>query len=299
MNDLSTDAILAEFNVSEGERFQGDYTNKGEDAAAEQQTDAGSGEKPQQNGQQPSADMFELELDGKKVQASKENLLKWAQERYDLQKKLENIKQQQTQFDLEKKSIEDLRTKYTPYEEVDKFIKDNPQWWAMVEQQYQKAQQDAENTGINNELLKPVMSELQTLKQFREEIQTERENLKKLNEDRQLDTEIQSVRKQYSNLNWDEVNASGKTLEQQIIDYAIEKNIPSFSTAFRDKFFDQLTSMKSAQAKEQAAKEIHEQKVKQGIVGKTAEPTKVPNEKKIAKMSWNDLAQQAMRDVGL
>lgn len=292
MDDLNTDAILAEFNVPSGEKFQGDH-NASDDVPKEINTP----EKEQQP--QSQQDMYELMIGGRKVQASKDNVLKWAQERYDLQTKLDEIKKQQTQFDLDRKSVEELKTRFTPYEEVDSFIKENPQWWSMVEQQYKKAKEDAENTGFNNELLKPVMSELETLKRFREEIQTERENLKVLNEDRALNQEISDVRKQYPNLNWDEVDSTGKTLEQQIIDHAMQRQIPSFSTAFKDKFFEQLTSMKSAQAKEQAAKEIHEQKVKQGIVGKSSEPTKVPNEKKIARMSWNDLAQQALRDVGL
>lgn len=247
---------------------------------------------------QPVAEEFTFNWNGKDIKADREKTLKWAQQGYDYaQKMAEFNKKNETLESNYQNKLREFETKYNPYIEVDNFISQNPEWWEQVQTAYQARKNGVETTD-QDKLIKSLNSKIQTFEKFMTDSITEKQDSQRAQEDEALLKETQSIREQYKDLDWETPNESGQSLEAQVLKHAVDNNINTFRAAFRDFNHDRLLKLTEDRAKENFIKQ-NQQQNKLGLLGQTSTPTKgIKNAEGYKNKSWDELAQEALMELG-
>lgn len=245
-----------------------------------------------------AAEIQEMEFtwNGKPIKAPVDRFKQWASQGYDYAQKMQDFKAQQSEFEKSQKEFEPLRSRYG---EIDAYAKQNPQWLEHVNQQYMSAIGKAQSEGAPSAEIQALKQELQELKSFKDELTTERTTAQQQKEDQTLNSEIQSIQEKYKDLDWKTPNGEGKTMETQVIEFAIQNGIKNFEHAFKLFNHDSLITLHASQAKEQnvAAKQAQ---TKAGLLGSTPAPTKqLARASNIKSKSYNDLTREALAEYGI
>jgi hypothetical protein len=286
ISNIDVDGLLAQANTPH-EMPMGDDVGAPQEQAPEPQA-------PQQ-AQAPApeqvptpAQMERLVIDGQEIQATKEQLVKWAQMGYSAPNKIGQIKQE-------------YEAKFKPYLEVDQFARENPEWWQQVQDLYAQREALRQKADPNNPLtqeLSQVKNQLQELSKFKNEILQERTQAQHKQEDDALDTEIKSIREKFADLDWNTANEQGHNLERQVLTYATQRGIGNFQDAFRAFIFDKAVVRAEERGKESVGKTIQKQ-VKAGIIGKSPTPTQGIQSTSVKGKSYEDLLNEAKQELGL
>lgn len=248
-----------------------------------------------------AAEIQEMEItwNGKPVKAPIDRIKQWAGQGYDYAQKMQDFKAQQAAFEKAQKEFEPLKSRYA---ELDEYAKQNPQWLEHVNSAYLEAIGKAQAKGDTPEVV-ALKQELQALKEelipFKNELTTERTQAKQKEEDEKLDSEIQSIREKYKDLDWATANSEGKTLETQVIEFAMQNGIKNFEHAFKLFNHDSLIALHASKAKEDTIKAKQAQ-TKAGLLGSTPAPTKqLERARSVKNKSYNDLTREALEELGL
>ena len=247
---------------------------------------------PQAPAQQPTPQevMETLTVNGKQVQATKEQLRQWASQGYNYSQQMQALKQQQQQLEA-----------YKPYETVDQYAKQNPEWWQHVLKSYEQRAIEAQKLDPSNPLAQEISqlkSQLNEIGQFKNQILEERTRQQQTQEDQALDTEIKSIREKYSNLDWKTVDENGHDLERQVLAYATKRNIGTFEDAFKSYYHDKLVALEAERAKEALGKDI-QKKTKLGLLGKTPTPTQSFQPQNLKSQSYERILDDTLNELGL
>ena len=287
-------------------------TQVSEDLSSEQMDhyidDAGVGvnntnrdSEPIDDGIQVTAPAYErtLKVNGQEIKVdSEDKMLQWAQQGHDYGQKMQDFNKDKAAFD-EKNSL---------YQDIDNYASENPEWWDHVQSSFNNkdASQltqsgvDQEKPTEENPAFAELRSEMDELREFKSDILAEREAGKRDSEDKALDAEINGIKENYSDINWNDANDKGQNLETQILEHARENGINSFKTAFRDYYHENLIAKSQMQTKEKFMGEIQRQK-QLGILGETPSPVKngltVPTD--IKNQSYDSLVNDALREYGI
>lgn len=238
-----------------------------------------------------------FEWNGKKiVPDTRDKLMTWASQGY-------NYSQRMGELNKLKADTEKWRSEWEPkvkrYSEVDDYVRQNPQWWQFVEEQWQRRQQPQ---GLPPELepvLKPLQSELSEVKQFVQQMREREAQENAQKQDQALDQEVQSIRKQFPNIDMNAVDASGETLELRILKHANATGIPTFKAAFLDYLSDRLPDLYRAEGREAVAK-TQQAAAKAGLLGRTPAPVKAMQPAQNVKgRSYDQLTQEALAELGI
>lgn len=236
---------------------------------------------------------------GKEIKGSREQILQWATMGYnypqranELNQKLQTFEQQQNEWLKQKQEFEQ---KFSPYQEIDKFASENQDWWSHVQEQYKQKLAGA----TSSPEVAQLKAELAELKAFRDEYKTEKQSLKVQEEDSKLTQEIESIRKTYSNLDFDTPDAEGLSLEMRILKHAQDNNLPTFRAAFRDYYHDHLIGKAKEEGKELVSKEV-QKRTKLGILSESSKPSKgLKVAENVSGKSYSDLQREAMEELGI
>lgn len=208
-----------------------------------------------------AAETFTINVGGKEVQGTKDQLIRWAQMGYDYPQKMQALKTQQSEFEKS----------WGKYKEIDEYAKQNPDWWTQVDQAWSKRGETTQlpsgvdpNSPLAQEFA-ALKQELGGLKQFKESFEQEKMTAKRQAEDQSLSQEIQSMRDQFKHLDWSSLDQRGYDLEMQVLAYAEENGIRKFDQAFKLLNHDKLLSLAQEQAKEGMVKE-QQKKTKLGLL---------------------------------
>jgi hypothetical protein len=235
---------------------------------------------------------FEFTHGGKQIKAPIDNILKWASQGYDapnrigeLSKTLEEYKQKESQF----KDIEGR------YEAVDKYAKENPQWWDHVTKSYQERLAEAQQS--TDPKFDAIQKELEEIKNFKLQLEQDRQSEQMKREDEVYQNELQALSKAYPKIDFSSPGPDGKSLEYKVLQHARDNGIKKFTTAFRDFYHDELMKLQAESAKESVIKE-RQKNMKVGLLGESFAPTKrVSND--VRGKSYADLEKEALAELGL
>lgn len=227
-----------------------------------------------------------------KVPANDPRVSQWLRQGYDYNQRMEQFKAQQAEIEAKAARAAEFESRYG---EVDKYIAQNPDWWAHVQSQYQARAAQDPNSPILKELnqLKEAVGEVKAFKAQAEQREQAEIAAK---EDQALDAEIKSLREAYPDIDFASVDASGMPLEKRVLAHAVENGIKSFRAAFRDMNHDQLVKREAEKAKEQLAKDMAAKK-KQGFLGKTPVPTKGVTPSNNKDQSYFDAALEGLSEL--
>lgn len=275
--------------------------DRGEDPSQLSQPDQGSqsGTDPSQTEvveQASQSFLREFKANGKVVKVDDPAKWdQWAQQGYDYSQRIAELKAEREEFERQRT---DLQTSLNRYSEVDRFAKENPDWWNHVEQSY--AQRDQHGIDPNfQKVLEPLQSELKELKKFYNDVQRARQEEEAARADQALNEEIGAVKKAYSDVDFSVVNGSGQSLEDAVIAHANANGIPSFKAAFLDYYHDNLTKLYEARGRQAVERDLA-QRQKTGLLGQTQAPvTSKAQPTSTRGKSYDDLMREAMDEFGI
>lgn len=249
---------------------------------------------------------WEFEWNGKKILPDSQDKAKiWMSQGYNYSQRMGELNkthaQRQAEYDQKMSAFQAEQAKLSPYAKVDDYAKQNPQWWAKVQQDWQAAQQ--QGSGIDPNLAKaiqPLEEKLGKFESFLQQREAEKAQEIQQKEDLALDQEIESIRKDHPTIDLASVDPeSGLTLEKRILKHASSIGTGSFKVAFRDYLHDKLLEQAKASGLEANAKAA-QANAKKGILGKTPAPLKaIQPIENVKGKSWNDVGREALQELGL
>jgi hypothetical protein len=245
-------------------------------------------------------DDWAFDWNGKKiVPDSRDKAMQWQSLGYNYSQRVSELNKTHAQRMAEIEEKAKSYQGFDRYGEVDRYAKENPDWWQHV----QSAYQSRGTQQINPELqpvLNPLLERLQATESVLSQWQQDKQRQEIEQQDKALDADIQSTREAYPTIDLDAVDpATGETLELRVLKHARELGTQNFKTAFRDYFHDKLIEMAKTQALETAAKEKQDM-AKKGILGRSPTPTKGINPAtNFRQKSYDQLTQEALAELGI
>ena len=219
-------------------------------------------------------------------------ILKRASQGYDYAQKMEDFKRQQSEFEKAQAEADAFRQKYA---QIDEYARENPEWydhWSQAYEQRQAYGQQQEQPAVD---FSPVKQEIDALKN---EFSTVKEFITKQQqsqEDGKYWDEVKAIQKEFPEVDFNQSDETGKTLEYKVLEHAKDNGIASFRVAFRDFYHDQLKARMLEQAKQDLIKQDKEQR-KKGIVGVSNTPILNSDMPDLRNMSENDILQAAIAE---
>lgn len=291
---IDVDALMAEVNQSEPAEIPMTASDTPAPATETPQPAPTSTTTPGATGAQE----FEFTWNGKQIKApiSDPRVKQWASQGYDYSQKMAEFSQKQAEIE---KQAAWAREAEGRYKEIDEYVKQNPQFWDHVTQSWTNRQGQAPDP--LEQKLQSYKSELKSeIGEIKEFIQAQRQAqqaAEQQEEDQRLNQEIKSIQEKYPDLDLNQVDESGKTLETKVLEFAVENGIRKFSVAFNAFNHDRLLKLHEEKGKEAAQKEI-QKKTKLGLLGTTPTPTRgISQPKDIKNETYDSLYEQALEEL--
>jgi hypothetical protein len=215
---------------------------------------------PQPQSAAPEPREFEFNHRGQaiKIKENDPRMVQWMQQGYDYSQNINAFKGERETWE---KQRQDWESKWNPYKEVDQFAQTNPDWWKHVEQSYQQRL----STPVDipepvKQYLEPIIKDYSMVKGFVQDYQKQQIEKQQAEEDAQLNEAIKSIQGKYKDLDFSAKDESGLSLEQRVLNHAIENNLPNFRAAFLDYYHDNLEKLAEARGKEMTMKDFEKRK---------------------------------------
>lgn len=246
-----------------------------------------------------NGDEWAFEWNGKRVVPdSRDKLKTWMSQGYNYSQRMGEFNKQRGEWERKVKDAETLRQQYERYREVDEYAKKNPDWWKHVETGYQSRSQPQIAPELQP-ILQPILKDLEETKGVLQAWQQERQTAEEAKANEALDSEIQSIRKSYPNIDLTAVDETGETLELRVLKHAQQIGTGSFRAAFRDYLHDKLVDLAKADGREALAKDKQTQ-AKKGVLGTTQAPLKgLQSAQNHRGKSYDNLAREALAELGI
>ena len=241
-------------------------------------------------------DEFDLTVGGKQIKAKRDQLIQWAQMGYDAPNKIRHLTKELESWKQKESKFQELDQKYG---EIDKFVREKPDFWDHVLQSYQQRNQllqDQSNPLAS--MVQQLQSQVQDLVQYKNQIEERQAQARVQQEDQSYLQTLEEMRKSYPDVDFVTPDAEGKSLEYKVLEYAQQNGISNFKTAFRDYYHDELVKLAESKAKENLIKE-KQKNTKMGILGITSAPTKRASSGNVRNKSYDDIANEALEELGL
>lgn len=293
-DEVNVDELLAEAEKPTPERAM----TGGEEAPAAAQP-------PSWDGKQ-----WEFDWNGKKIFPDSQDKAKtWMSQGYNYSQRMGEFNRTKAQWEQQQqaaqRAAQEFQQKLSPYQKVDDYARKNPQWWQHVIQQFETAQKGQPGQQQDPRLQALEQQVGQFSQQF-EQLQQERLVQHQQREDQALGTEVEAIRKEFPNIDLAAVDPeSGKTLENRILEHAStmfghlpEYKAGVFRAAFRDYLHDKLIEQARASSREAVAQNAKAD-AKKGVLGRSPAPVKAVQPTSVKGKSYNDLAGEALRELGL
>jgi hypothetical protein len=292
-------------------------SNEELDALADKTDTATNHERPMREAEKPAEkekapdETFEFTHNGKPIKATREQLIKYAQQGYDYPQRAQKLNLERQKWEQERQNWE---KQWGVYRQIDDYARQNQEWWNLVQnawsnrsnpQTLASAQPNdpiaASNPGQNDPYaprFQVLESKLSQLEQLAATIAEEKRIQQEREQDQKLDSEIQSIRQQHSDLDWDSLDENGKSLEMRIMEHAQATGIPSFRAAMRDLLHEQLVGRAESLGKLAISKGI-QNRTKIGVLGESPTPTKaMPSQPRdIRKTSYEELEREIREEL--
>ncbi len=241
---------------------------------------------------------YEFNSNGKpiRIAANDPKVTQWLSQGHSYSQRMQEFNQREQAFKAREQQIAQLQERYGP---IDEYVKQNPDFWNHVTQQWESRGQTYDQNNPLARDLQQVRQELGEIKQFKQTLEQEKQAIKAADEDKALDGEIESIRKEYPDLDLNAVQPDGQSLMYHVLNYANTKGIRSFTDAFIAFNHKNLVSRAAEKAKESIGKDI-QKKTKLGLLGVSSTPTKgVTRAQNVKDKSYEALLQEALEEANV
>ncbi len=247
----------------------------------------------QQQAQQ-AAQEYAIKYGGKEIKAPIEKILRWAEQGYEAPQKIGELNKQIESWKTKEQQLKELEGKYKT---VDDYVRENPDWFQFVQQEYSKRTQQ-QTQDPNNSFISKLEKQFEEQKSVLDTLMKEREEQRIKREDEQYSQNFEQIKKQYPRVDFNSVDESGKSLEYRVLEYANKNGINNFTTAFKDYYFDDLMKIKETEAKEKLLKD-KQANTKLGILNISSTPTPKRMSDNVKGKSYSDLEREALLELGI
>lgn len=250
-------------------------------------------------------DMFTLkhkDFENGERQFSRDKVLEYAQKGFDYELKMHNFKKDRSSFDEEKQTFESERETFTRdreyWSKVDQYMKDNPGFAEVVQQEFAKIQGQEVSAPLSPRE-QAMQQEIESLKaRFDAQDTATQERSQKQAEEKFVKSTVE-YKKKHSDFDWDSKDEFGHTLQERIENHAIENEFKNFNDAANAYLFDQHMKRAAIKAKEDAAKELQKQR-KLGLGPVTDHSTRTATQARtVSQMSYEDLMREGLTELGI
>lgn len=242
---------------------------------------------------------LEYPYKGKQIKEDLATILKRASSGYDYAQKMNAFNAERSEWEQKVKTAEELNQKWSRFDE---YAKQNPEWYNHWEKAWQSRGQNLAEPGTSESNIEARVNALleERLKPVNDLIsQQEQQKLQARvdSEDKELEQQIESIRKKYPNLDFDRTDPeSGKSLEYQVLEFGVQNGIKRFDVAFKAFYHDELVKLEREQAKDALSKET-QAKTKAGIVPEGQINGKAPPNLK--GLNHDQVMQLAAKEYGI
>jgi vacuolar-type H+-ATPase subunit I/STV1 len=254
-------------------------------------------------------DEFVINYKGKEERYPREKIISFAQQGRDYAEKMAAFNQEKTrwsqleqEYNGAKSQWQQVEQRLKNYSDIEAYQKQDPQWWAHVNEMYQQKLTERGGQPAMAQLPPEIAKEFEELRQFKTELAQEREQAQRVKEDQVLDLQVSSYRDKYPQFDWAEVDGNGQNLEQRILKFAMENGLSKpehFQIAANNFLFDEHVKRASHAAKEGVGKHL-EKVTKLGLGPVTNQPTsRLKQVSNVASKDWNEIAEEAKSALGL
>jgi len=258
------------------------------------QPNSGQQEISQATQSQQAAQEYAIKYGGKEIKAPIEKILRWAEQGYEAPQKIGDLNKQLESWKSKEQQFKEIENKYKT---VDDYVRQNPDWWQYIQNQYQQSQQQ-KTQDPNNQYISELKTQFEQQKSVLDTLMKEREETRIQKEDEQYNQNFETLKKQYPKVDFNSVDESGKSLEYRVLEYANKNSINNFTTAFKDYYFDDLMKIKETEAKEKLIKD-KQANTKLGILNISSTPTPKRVSDNVRGKSYSDLEREALQELGI
>jgi hypothetical protein len=258
------------------------------------QPNSGQQEISQATQSQQAAQEYAIKYGGKEIKAPIEKILRWAEQGYEAPQKIGDLNKQLESWKSKEQQFKEIESKYKT---VDDYVRQNPDWWQYIQNQYQQSQQQ-KTQDPNNQYISELKTQFEQQKSVLDTLMKEREETRIQKEDEQYNQNFETLKKQYPKVDFNSVDESGKSLEYRVLEYANKNSINNFTTAFKDYYFDDLMKIKETEAKEKLIKD-KQANTKLGILNISSTPTPKRVSDNVRGKSYSDLEREALQELGI
>lgn len=257
---------------------------------------------------QPPAEpeLYEYQTEnGKTVKETLEMLKRRAGLGYHAAQRLAEINKKEQGWTTKEQEYQQKLQSLQRWQEYNDYATQHPEWADHVHKSWEDRERVLQSQGAenpNNPLygeLQAVKKQLSDMSSFLGTLKEEKAEQQRVQEDKALGDEIASIRKKYSDIDFDLADESGKSLEYRVMEHATANGIHSFKAAFHDFYHEHLIKAREDKAKESVVKDLQSKK-KAGILGTTETPTKgLHKAQNVRSKSYDELAREALAEAGL
>lgn len=233
---------------------------------------------------------------GKEVEEDLATILKRASAGYNYAQSMNQFKGERAEFEKQQAEIKQMADKWSRYES---YAQENPDWYQHWSQAWEKRGAAPGDAGeIEHTQLDSVLDQkLQPIQQFINQQQAAEQRRQMEQEDQALADQIKSTRDEHPSIDFDRSDPeTGKTLEDQVLEYAYNEGLNDFNKAFKVFYHDKLIASKIEEEKAKWAKDQEDQR-KRGIIGDAPTYKADPDRPNLSKMTWDQLTEMAGRDL--
>lgn len=272
MSEPTTEQILSEFNAS--------ATPEPSQAEPSASTETSS---------QPSVTEYEYTANGKTIKEPLETILKRASQGYNYAQHMQSLNQKMAEVDQKHKTALELEQKYG---EIDKFAQANPEWNDHLRNSWE-ARFNINKTsdeGLSQQAALPphLQQEINELKSFVDSVKAERA-------DQAYQSSFNRVRESYPDVDFTQTDPdTGRSLEQQVLEFARDNGINKFEPAFKAFYADKLIERARVQAREQVAADL-KQRSKAGLLGTSQAPARASGEQSYPQ-NYNNMTMEQIHN---
>jgi hypothetical protein len=243
---------------------------------------------------EPQYKEFEFNSRGQpiKIRENDPRFSQWLSQGHDYSQNIQTMKAEREAFE---RSRGEWEQSWKPYKEIDQFARQNPDWWNHIEQSYQQKLSTPEGVPdpvkqYLDQRLEPVAKDIPLMKEFLQEMQTQKMEKAKAEEDAKLGEAVKSIQTKYPNLDFSAKDESGLSLEHRVLNHAVNNGFPTFRAAFLDYYHDSLEKQAEARGKEAMTIEMNKRK-RLGLLDDSPAPSRgqiPPPSSNRRPASWND-----------
>jgi hypothetical protein len=287
---------VMEPNVETSEPTEGETESKGEEPSKTEVND----QKPEN-----TDDLFTLkhkEFEEGERQFSRDKVTEYAQKGFDYELKMHQLKTERAAFEEKMQELEKGQTEFSQkreyWENIDKYMEENPAFADTVRQAW-----DAQQGQNSQTTMSPEYQALQsTINQLQERLNAQDKETQEHSHKQAEESLIKSktdYQKEHPDFDWDAKDEFGQTLQERIEKHAVDNGIQSYTLAGNSYLFEQHMKRAEMKAKESAAKELLDQK-KKGLGPVTDHSIKQTQQASaLGAMTYQDLAKEALKEMGI